>query len=108
MPELDDKQWDSLRELHKLATLADMEADAAMYADSLDDARAAIEAVVTASGALTLPNGLAAELQAMAQEALKATDGEDDAQKRATQAMTAVEGIEQTIQAHFIAAGRKL
>ena len=108
MEELDDMQWDELRQLHELAALADMEADAALYSGSLDDARTAIEAVVTATEALSLPDGLARDLQGMALEALKAADGEDNAQNRAALAMSSVDRIEQLIESHFASGGRRL
>lgn len=107
MHELDDKQWDELRQLHKLASVANMEVDAALYSDSLDDALTAIKAVVTATEALSLPDDLAQSLKGMALEALQAADGGSDTQNSATQAMSAVDRIEQTIRSHFASGGRR-
>lgn len=108
MHELDDGQWDALRKLHRLASLADMEADAALYSDSMDDAKAVILAVVTAAGALNLPNGLAGDLQRLAQEASKAADSSGDLKSRVMAAMMATDQIEQLIESHFAAGGRRL
>ncbi len=109
MHELDDSQWDELRELHALASVANMEADAALYSGSLEDAKAAIQAVVTAADALTLPDGLARDLQGMALEAWKAaSDDAGNAQKRAGIAMSAVDRIEQMIESQFATRGRRL
>jgi hypothetical protein len=108
MEELDEKQWDELRQLHELASLADMEADAALYSGDLEDTRSAVASVVTASEALTLSSGLARDLQGMALEALKAADGEDKPQNCAAGVMGAVDRIEQLIESRFASSGRKL
>lgn len=108
MHELDDAQWNELRELHELASLADMEADAALYSGDLGDAKAAIQAVATAADALTIPAGLAQNLQQLALQALKAADGGGDVRASAGKAMTAVDEIEQVIESRFSAAGRRL
>lgn len=108
MHELDDNHWEALRQLHELASLADMETDAALYSGTLDDALTAIQALVSAADALSLPDGLARDLQSMAQEALKAANGDDAPQDRATLAMRAVGHIEQTIESHFASGGRRL
>lgn len=108
MHELNDAQWDELRKLHALAALADMETDAALYSGDLGDATAAIQAVVTAADALSLQNGLAQDLQRLAQEALKATAGNGEMKARASDAMQAVDALEQTIESRFAAARRRL
>jgi hypothetical protein len=107
MQELDDGQWDELRQLHELASLADMETDAAMYAGTMDDAKMAIQSMATAADALTLPDGLSKDLQRLAMEALKAADGAD-VKAAASGAMTAVDEIEQMIESRFAAAGHRL
>jgi hypothetical protein len=107
MHDLDDAQWDDLRELHELASLADMETDAALYSGNLDDAKAAIRSVATATDALSLPDGLARDLQRLALEAVKAADG-GDVKTSAGNAMRAVDQIEQAIESWFAAAGRRL
>lgn len=107
MQKLDDAQWDELRQLHELAALANMETDAAMYADTMDDAKPALQSLATATEALDLPDGLGSDLQRLALEALKAADSED-AKTAASSAMTAVDEIEQVIMSRFAAAGRKL
>ena len=108
MHDLDDTQWDDLRELHQLASLADMETDAALYSGNLDDAKTAIQAVVTAADALALPDGLASELQRLALAALQATDASGEMKARASGAMRAVDEIERAIESRFSAAGRRL
>jgi hypothetical protein len=108
MHELTDSQWDELRKLHKLASLADMETDAALYSGSLDDATPAIQAVLAAADALHLPDGLASNLQALAQEAWNAAEGTGDTKNRAGIAMGAVDRIEQMIESQFAAAKRRL
>ena len=107
MQELDDVQWNDLRQLHELAALANMETDAAMYGDTMDDAKAAIESMATAADALSLPDGLSNDLQRLALEALKAAGGAD-VKAAASGAMTAVDEIEQIIQSRFASSGRKL
>ncbi len=108
MHELDDGQWNQLRQLHKLASVADMETDAALYSGTLDDAKAAIQAVVATAEALSLPDGLCEELQGLARQAWQAADGTGDVKSRALDAMGAVDQIEQMIEAQFAAARRKL
>lgn len=108
MHDLNDTQWDDLRELHGLAALADMETDAALYSDDLEDAKAAIQAVVTAADALSLPDGLAKDLQRLALAALQATEGSGGMKTRAGAAMRAVDELEQAIESRFAAAGRRL
>lgn len=108
MHEFDDAQWDQLRKLHGLASLADMETDAALYSGDLGDAKAAIQALATAAAALSLPNGLAGELQRLALEALKTADSGGDTKACASGAMRSVDEIEQAIESRFAAAGRRL
>ncbi len=108
MHELNDSQWDELRKLHELASLADMETDAALYSGSLDDAKSAIHGVLAAANALHLPNGLATDLQALAREAWKAAEATGDVKGRAGIAMEAVDQIEQMIESQFAAGQRRL
>jgi len=108
MHELDDKQLNELRQLHGLASVANMEVDAALYSGTLDDALAAIKEMVTATEALSVPDGLARDLHGMALEALQAADGGSDAQNGAALAMSAVDRIEQTIKSHFASSGQRL
>lgn len=108
MHDLDDAQWAELKDLHGLASLADMEADAALYSGNLDDVQTAIQALVTAADAVSLPDEIAKELQRLALAALQATDGAGAVQARAGNAMKAVDAVEQAIETRFAAAGRKL
>ncbi len=109
MQELDETQWEQLRNFNKLVSLADYELSDTFDTGRMSDSRSAVFAVMNAADALNLPEEIAAELRAMAHDSWQgALSSGGDVYARAGNAIAAIGRIQNFLGTLCAAHGRTL